>query len=1190
MMNFKIPLDCKRALHVLFMLFLTCSLFSQISVDIKDKTLKEALKEFENKSSFKFFYSNDLKGLDKVVSLKISDGNIDSALNQLLSGSEISYQKQDSNIILLIPKTQTTGLTQGGYKKITGTVKDARDESVIGAVVKVKGTTTATVTDIDGKYSIDAAPGSVLQISFVGFSPVEMEVGNRQQIDLVLQEDAKLLDEVVVVGYGVQKKVNLTGSVSSIAAAKIENRATPNLSTSLAGLAPGVTVRQSSGNPGSDGANIRIRGVGTFSSDYRGPMVIIDGIEGDMNSVNPNDVESVSVLKDAASAAIYGSRAANGVVLVTTKKGKRDAAPAVSYSCILSAASPSTKHEFLWDYAEHMDLLNMAQYATNPTSKLPYNQAEIDEWRAAKNDPDGMSKYGVANWLAYPNTNWADVIFEKRFSQTHDLSVTGGTANTNYQLSLGYLNNPGVMQNTALDRYQMRINMESKIANFIKVGTQTYASSQDKEVGNQSGALTYLYQVMPGAVPYYDGKYGGQTATDDPATTNNLLVMLNSTDGNQRTYRLNSTWYASVDVMSGLTAEARLNYQTKLYSEENYPVTIDKYNFRTGLVVNEGAREKTASIFKRSYEEYRPTFNFLLNYNKDFGDHSIGALLGYEQMYYNYKGFDATKRGMLDMSIHDIATASDMVSISTVNSTSKDEDANKGDYERDYAMVSYFGRLNYAYKGRYLFEANFRRDGSSRFSSTSRWGTFPSVSAGWRISEESFMEPLKSVVDNLKLRASWGKLGNTTSGYYDWQSLYAMQYNSFGGNIANGLAVGKIANPLLQWENITSSEVGLDLIVLKQRLNLELNYYNKLTEGILTSPEIYATMGMASAPTKNTADMRNRGIEIALTWSDKISNFNYSATVNFAYNVNEVVKYLGKMKEGWEKDANGNDIYASNIGQTATVDGNYIRTEGHPYNEYFLCTVYKGTGTYNNADGTVDINGGPRDGMIRTPEDMQWVRDMIAAGYSFSGRTSISTTGLNYGELIMADVNGDKNYGNSYDRVFTGKSDAPKYTVGFTANASWKGFDLNMTWAGNLGMYYYLRERGINQTNVSMGNVLPANARDMFYYYNQADPADPNNNINAPNPRMLYSSDGTYIASDFYLYDASYFKLKFLQLGYTLPKSLTSKAHISNLRLFVSGENLLTFTNYPGMDPEIGGNVNVYPISKVLSGGINITF
>jgi len=1120
-----------------------------------------------------------LSFINKRITLNLKNKSVEAILDQILDQSNLTYRIFENNLIVVTPEVYVRqGIT------ITGRVTDNAGEPLPGVNVMVKGTNIGSIANAAGGYSI-TVPNSdaTLVFSFLGFATQEIAVADRQVIDVTMSEDVSQIDEVVVVGYGVQRRVNLTGSVSTIAASKLENRATPNLSTSLTGLAAGVTVRQGSGNPGSDGANIRVRGVGTFSGDYRGPMVIVDGVEGSMDAVNMNDVESVSILKDAASASIYGSRGANGVVLITTKKGRRDATPSVTYSGIFSVTQPSTKHKFLWDYAEYMDLMNMAQRATNPTGQLIYDPAEIDEWRAAKNDPNGKSKFRwddgfeVPNYLAYPNTDWASAIFENWFAQNHNLSVSGGSSNTAYLLSLGYMNNPGVMQNTGIDRYQFRINMESQINKFIKIGTQTFAMRQDKEQGDSGNALVYLFQQMAGAVPIYDGKYGGQTATADPSTTNNLLRLLNLRDGNERTYRLNSTWFASVNILSGLTFDARFNYQARQINIERWPLAEARYNFRTGLPVENAILPSAATIYRNSIEDYRYITNFLLNYHNTFGNHSVSGLLGYEQMYYNYKGFNATRIGFLDMEIHDITTASEMQNID-------------GDYERDYAMISYFGRINYAYKDKYLFEANFRRDASSRFSPDNRWGTFPSVSAGWRVSEEDFFTGVKTIVNYLKLRASWGKLGNTTSGYYDWQATYGRQNNSFGDVIANGLGQTKIANPLLQWENVTSSEVGLEAAFLNHRLNTEVGFYNKLTEGILTSPAIFATMGTAGAPTKNTSDMRNRGVEVALTWNDKAGDFRYSTTVNFAYNVNKVMKYLGKLERGWEKDNNDNDVYTTNIGQVATMSGNNITLEDYSYSEYFLRTVYKGTGTYANTDGTVDINGGPKDGMIRTPDDLQWVRDMIDAGYSFQGVRTITANGLNYGELIYADPEGDKNYGNDNSRIFTGKSDIPKYTLGFTASAEWKGIDLNMTWAGNFGMWYFLRERGINQRNISQGNVIPHNARNMFYYYNANDPNDPNNNINAAYPRLLYNTDGTHTSSDFYLYDASYLKLKFLQLGYTLPKSFTNKAYINKLRVFVSGENLLTFTNYPGMDPEIGSGVNVYPISRVLSCGINITF
>lgn len=1084
------------------------------------------------------------------------------------------------SFLLTLLAVLSTSVAFAQTRTVTGQVVDASNGSpMAGVFVSVQGTNMGMPTDENGRFSLQADAASTLEFNYLGMTAAPVVIGGRTEVVVEMTPAAESLDDVVVVGYGTVKKASLTGSVASVSYSKLENRAAPSLSSALAGLAVGVSVRQGSGNPGDDAAKINVRGVGTFSGDYGGPMVLVDGVESDMNSINTDDVESISILKDASSAAIYGSRGANGVILVTTKKGKAGAKPSITYSTMLSQQQPSARHEFLYDYAEHMTLHNQASYSTNPTSSLPYMQEEIDEWRAAKSDPNGESKYGVPNFLAYPNTDWAQEIFTNRFSQNHNLSITGGTDNTTYLLSLGYMTNPGVVENTGLDRINARINIETRINKFLIVGTQTSLMRQDKAVGNWGGVQTYFFMTPGGIISRYDGKFGGAQAIGDRPTTDNMLSIINSRDGNQRTHRINTTWYARATIMEGLTLEGRYNYQPRLYNEESWPKNNAQYNFRTGVVVKPGPNATTATTSRRSSEEYTNTANLLLNYVKSFGDHNISGLLGYEQYSYTYKGFSASKRGLIDLSIHDISSASEMQSID-------------GEYERGYAMISWFGRVNYDYKGKYLFEANFRRDGSSRFAPESRWGTFPSFSAAWRISDEPFFQGAKKIVDDLKIRASWGQLGNVTSGYYDWQANYATQINSMGGAVANGLAVGKIANNMLHWENVNSTEIGIDAWFLRSRLGLEVNLYNRQTKGILTSPGIYATMGMATPPTRNTADMRNRGIEVVLGWNDRAGEFSYGASVNLAYNSNKVTKYLGKLVEGMD-----NGIPFSNIGQTATWTDDTNRsivTEGHKYGEFFVRSVYKGDGSYFNGDGSVNVNGGPRDGMIRTKADYEWAQAMIDAGYTFNGSSTVGTaTSLSYGELVMSDVNGDGNYGNTYDRKFSGKSDIPEYTVGFTANASWRGIDLNMTWAGNFGMWYYLRQEGINKNNFnSREYVLPRNAREMFYFYDESNPSNPLNNINAEYPRMLYgpTNDGAYLDSDFWLYDASYFKLKFLQVGYTFPARWTEKIAISKLRVFFSGENLLTITKYPGMDPEIGGRADVYPLARVISGGINITF
>ncbi|MDL2281505.1 hypothetical protein LJC44_00120 [Parabacteroides sp. OttesenSCG-928-G06] len=416
--------------------------------------------------------------------------------------------------------------------------------------------------------------------------------------------------------------------------------------------------------------------------------------------------------------------------------------------------------------------------------------------------------------------------------------------------------------------------------------------------------------------------------------------------------------------------------------------------------------------------------------------------------------------------------------------------------------------------------------------------------------------------------------------------------------ISDGMAINKIANPLLQWESVTSKGIGLDASFLNTRLNVEFDLYDKKTEGILTSPSIYLTMGTASPPTKNTSDMKNRGLEITASWRDRVGEVEYSVSGNFSFNKNKIIKYLGKLEQGWiEKD--GKRVYESNIGQVAAggSETGSLRVEDHMFDEYYLRTYYSGSGTYYNSDGSVDPKGGPTDGMIRSEADLKWVRDMIAAGNSFNGVSVNQSGGLWYGEYIFADLNEDGNYGNNYDRQFTGKSSAPKYNFGLSASASWKGFDFSMTWTGAAGFWYYLRERGANQNNLgTQTTILPSDARDMFYYlaYNKNTGApiwdDPVNNLTGKYARLRSGSDTPYVANQQYLYDASYLKLKMLQIGYTLPKAWTEKASINRLRLFLSGENLLTFTGYPGVDPEQGAGLNIYPISRQLSVGVNLVF
>ncbi|MFT3902758.1 MAG: SusC/RagA family TonB-linked outer membrane protein [Niabella sp.] len=1184
----------------------------RINLKLSAVDLETVFKTIEAEGKYNFVYKNENLPKDLKINIYAKNATLEYVMNEVLQNTSLRYKKIANNLVVIAEDKvveMVDGIPAPGWV-LSGKVLNEKGEPISGASVLLKGSLAGVSTDTEGKFLIEVSSmKDTLVISAVGYKETTIAVGNQKEVTVRLESDqeSQSLDEVVVVGYGVQKKVNLTGSVATVGSDKLESRPMTNLSSGLGGLASGVQVRQSSGQPGSDGASIRIRGTGSFSANSSvsaavSPMIVIDGVvvdEGNaMNAVNPEDVESVSILKDAASAAIYGSRAANGVVLITTKGGKLKAAPKISYSGLFAQTNVSSKFSIESNTAEWMEMHNRGITNLNPVgvtndpTLLPYKPFDIATWRAASENPNGTdNQWGIPNYLAYPNTDWTKYFYFPSFYHKHTVQATGGGNNSTYLLSAGYQANPGTMPNTSLDEYSIRANIETKVANFLKIGTRTFLNQRYGDVGDPStdGALYYINQMIPAMTPMYNGKYGALedpmlNAAMNPQNMENPLARLMLRDGQNITSRLNTTWYVNAELIKGLNAEVKFNYQDALWDQKSHDVNIKRYSFRTGEALAQYNGNLSLASTSRSFtRQIARNLIGTLNYLKTFGDHDISALLGYEQTYWNYNGFSASKRGLLDYSLTDITTGIEMASIG-------------GEYERDYAMISQFGRVNYAYQGKYLFEANFRRDGSSRFAPDHRYGFFPSVSVGWRVSEESFFEPLRNTVEDLKLKASWGRLGNVTSSYYAWQALYASTNVVLGQSETKGLYPSQLPNTSLTWEQVTSKNLGLEAQFLKRRLNVELEAYSRLTTGILTTPIAYATRGDITIPMENAASLRNSGFEITAGWRDRIGDVRYSVSGNFSYNKNRVVEYLGKMEYGYDdKDF---DVWGNPVWKYLNYSALNSRPEGHMLDEQFLQTPYKGTGTYNRTDGSVDPNGGPQNGMIRTSQDLQWVKDMVAAGYKFNGQTTaaVDRTRFWYGEYIYADNNGDGNYGNEFDRKWTGKSSTPRYNYGLQLSAEWKGIDISMLWSGQAGMYYHLYGNGLNNPIIgSVQNTMPANARNDFYFFDETQYAtpelDPNSNyLTAPYAR-LKPSGGTFQNNTDFLFNASYIKLKNLQVGYTLPKAITQRAKISAVRLFFSGENLWTITSFPGVDPEIGGiGFGVYPLAKTLSGGVNISF
>ena len=1155
----------------LLVLFLVCSIgltyaadsYAQkalISIDVRNQRVEDVLKEIEAQSDFDFFFNNKHVDLNRRVSISADKSNIFSVLKEVFAGTNVIYSVLDKKIILSV-KAQ---LPQQDKKVIvSGTVLDVQGDPIIGASVSEKDVLeNGTITDMNGFFKLSVSSSKArLQISYLGYQTQIARVSVGKQIAIVLEEDTKTLDEVVVIGYGAQKKVNLTGSVAYIKLDdQMNSRPIASVSAVLNGLSAGVGVTQSSGQPGT-GATIRIRGTGTLNNSN--PLVLVDGVEWDMDAVNPNDIESISILKDASSTAIYGSQGANGVILITTKKGSGK--PRFNYNGYVSVQKAINKLKLVSDYADYMDLVN--ETATNIGNVPIYSQPNIDLWRAAKQDPMGLNDYGVPNYIAYPNTEWFDVLFDTGLSQSHHISMAGSSDKMNYSLALGFLDNPGIMNHWGINSGQKKVTIQSrvegKVGNWLTVGANVYGNKENVGVAGVAGAFQYLTMSVPGIYPGEPGKYGIPASAEESTTANNVLTYLDRRGKDER-FNATLSGYFIADVLKGLQVEGRYNYQ--IYRQD-----VHKWGSSSGVrwdyvkdEVREEASLNRATIYNYALKSKRVNMDLLIRYNTTLWKyHDLGLLAGYSGSLYDSDSFDATKEGMSSWYLIYMNSATKMNSI---NGSAT-----------NWRMQSYFGRLNYAYRGKYLFEANVRYDGSSRFSPDSRWGAFPSFSLGWRLSEEYFMAGTKDYLSNLKLRLSYGKSGNNRTSDYAWQGTYGTAPVVIDGKQTMGLAVSKIGNNYLEWESTKALNVGLDFGFFDNRLTGEVEYYNKNTTGILFTPSIYMTMGFKTAVTENIAEVNNKGLEVSIKWNSHIHDFCYSLGGNFSYNKNRVEKYKGALQKYWGEDGQ----YVNNFAEVSENGFGGRIAEGYMLGETYIYKVYRGNGNYDGS-GILDLNAGPKDGVIRTEQDMAWVKMMMESGYKFAGNTQVAKNQLWYGDLIYQDTNGDGNYGDSNDQDFSGHSNMPKYYFGFNLSLSYKNFDFSALLSGAVGFHLIW----VTQPAFTTGYNSYQFIADDHYFYDPEKPTSPKTNLTATYPR-LGNKNG--VSSDFWEYSGNYLKLKNIQIGYTLPQYITRKVKIEKVRLYASADNLKTWTKFPGMDPEIGTSIT-YPLMKQCAFGLQLTF
>ena len=1072
-----------------------------ITLNLRNTTVSRAVTEVQKMYGYSVVVKPDGLDMERAVNVSLAGEDVKSALTKIFSGQPVDIDVNGKNVS--VKKAEVQSIPQNTIAEITGIIKDEFGEPLIGASVLIKDKPgEGTITDLDGAYALKASPGDVFVISYIGYKSVEVAVADNKTINASLLPDTEFLEATVVVGYGVQKKVNLSGSVSAVNLEETgELRAVTNLSSSLQGVASGMLAQQSSGEPGADEASVTIRGMGTLNNSS--PLVVIDGIIGSMSDVNPNDVASMSVLKDAASSAIYGSRAANGVILITTKSGKEGQSK-ITYNGKAGWSQVAMPIDVVSDYVQYMNTINQA--SANAGSVMPFGKAIIREWQ------ENQGKNEI-----YCNTDWFDEIFKPSFQTDHNLQFSGGNKSINYMVSLGYLQNNGTMKGTGYQRYSIRSNITADVTKWLRLNANIsgyYGKKDALDVGN---IMTGLGNSSPGTLPISkDGLHGGEWAPGGNNQAGNIYASIAGYDRTQSTYKITGKLGADITIIPSLVWHNSFALSGHYYnlSQMNYP---DNYLWdlkNMAPLTNIGTTSN--QLTEQNDLDYTLMLDSYLTWNalENVNDHTLSVTAGYNQEYRRYHWSSSLAMDVLSSSTPTFdaaATPSKM----TGNST-------------DSAVRSFFGRINYDYKSRYIFEANVRADGSSRFAKGHRWGFFPSFSAAWRISEEPWFKVSK--IDNLKLRASWGKLGNNAVSDYATQLLYERRNYVFGGTARPGAGISAIVNDDLTWETTTMTDIGLDISAFNGQLTGTFDFYNKITDDILIRASIPGVFGYLEAPFTNAGIVRNRGFEAEISWKDDIGkDFTYGISANYSFVKNKVLKYQGDV---------------------ATYSGQRILLEGYSIYDYYVREVE----------------------CIATQDKID---RMLADGYIFYPSTPQP------GDFIYKDQQSKGEVGykiiDDNDRVIKGHS-YPSHFFGLTLSAGWKGIDFSMMFSGVAGISQYLNSTWY--TNVlKNGSVINKKFLDAW------SPTNQDSRIPA-----LTTNDGgrNTVANDFWLQDASYLKLRNVSVGYTLP-SKWMEPFISRARIYFTGENLHTFTKFEGLDPETGSSSNYPNVARYIF-GLSITF
>ncbi|PQA55461.1 SusC/RagA family TonB-linked outer membrane protein [Siphonobacter curvatus] len=1054
---------------------------------------------------------------------------------------------------------------------ISGKVTDEKGEAMAGVSVREKNTVRGTITDAAGRYQLTVTDGNaVLVFSYVGYLPQEVTVGKQSTLDLALQVDPKNMQELVVVGYGTQKKANLTGAVSQVGAETLESRPIANISQGLQGAVPGMNVTFGDGRPGSAGT-INIRGYASINSSTGSPLILIDGVPGSLNSINPRDVESISVLKDAASASIYGARGAFGVVLVTTKKAK-GGRMSVNYGTNFGFSTPTVRTDFITDGYTSAKLNDEAFIRATGKSYTGYTDEDYEELRKRQTDHSLPSvvvdnRNGKDMYIYYGNTDWWRTMFRDWSpSMEHNLSFSGGNDKTDYLVSGRYYQKRGVMRvnQDIYNAYNFRAKLNTKVTDWFTLNTNTQFNANDYSYpgwGVNNNFVSVTVHALPSYVPVNpDGTATYRTELNNYTIGDGIYADLlhGKSKGGEKRFELTQTIGGTLQLGKHITAVGSYSYTLS-----NGVFNVNRSAWESG---NTFLRRTPApwSIFPGvmstvGYDQLSETSNLsqyhvvnaYATYDNTFGDHAFKAMVGYNQELYQQKSLSGNRKDLLSQDLND------------VNLGSGAQEINGG--QTEWALLGYFTRINYDYRGKYLLELNGRYDGTSRFRPSDRFGFFPSVSAGWRVSEESFFEPIKSFANEFKIRASYGSLGNQQVANYAYLSTMSRGTSSY---LMNGQKLEYLSSPApisssLTWEKATSADVGVDVALLRNKLNVSYDWYRRATTRMLTKGRTLPTVFGATEPRENAADLLTKGFELSVNWKDRF----IVGGKPFSYNVGVV---LSDYKAEITRFDN----------PTQLLNSNYV---GQQLGEIWGYTI---------------------DGMFGSDEEAAAWQAAIPLGNSVVHKQISSAPGewgkLRAGDLRYVDINGDgkinvgdNTVANHGDLQRIGNS-LPRYSFGVNLGANWGNCDLSAFFQG-----------------IGRQNWYPGSNADKFWgpysrpYYSFI-PKDFESQIWTPENTKAYlpvlrgytalnGGGDLQAVNNRYLQNLAYVRLKNLTLGYSLPSPLLQRIKMARCRIYVSGENMFTLTQLKTsyIDPEMAAaetNGRVYPFSKVYSFGLDISF